>query len=53
MQPAYGATVTASGNGLSTNRIFAITSDNQTAAGAQNNQLVTPKTNIKLVVMLI
>jgi hypothetical protein len=35
-QPAVGPTAGASGNGYSNNRIFASTTDNQTALGAQN-----------------
>ncbi len=38
-QPAFAAfanTASASGNGLSNNRVFAAASDNQIAAGAQN-----------------
>ena len=35
-QQAYAATTGACGNGLSNNRIFANTSDNQTAAGTQS-----------------
>ena len=35
-QSTYASTATASGNGYSNNRVFASTSDNQTAAGNAN-----------------
>ena len=51
--PLFANTASTSGNGLSNNRVFANTSDNQTAAGDKIHQLVTLRTNIKLVDMLI
>jgi hypothetical protein len=38
-QPAYTSTSTASGNGFSNNRVFASSSDHQTAVGAQNTSI--------------
>ena len=47
-QPAFANTASASGNGLSNNRVFAASSDNQIAAGAQNTFIGNAATQYKI-----
>jgi hypothetical protein len=47
-QPAFAATNGASGNGYSNNRIFASSSDNQIALGAQNTTIGNPANQYKI-----
>ena len=49
-QAAYGTTTVngSSGNGYSNNRVFSSTSDNQTAAGAQNNATANAANQYKI-----